>query len=241
MTYLLVLARGARFFARYLALLAPFTALYAGVAAVAVAHWFTSRRRGLAAAAAVLAIGATGALQTLRYDLFLAREDTRWLAGAWIADHVPPGTALTLPNVMWSANPVVPPDPAYMNLAYGREIARLLAPRMAGVWSPYATDYLAVFLKPAAGWRPRGFVVTAEHPAVSRHLNVSPRILAALRAARARPVVTFEGGPAVLPPGVVFDPPEAEYVPLTGFELLQRPGPNLTIWAVPPPYAAKPP
>ena len=234
LTYLIVLLMAGRLFARYLALLAPFTALYAGVAAIAIGRRLLPRRPGLATAAVVLAVGGAGALQTLRYEAFLAREDTRWLAGAWIAEHVPAGSVVTLPNLMWYANPVLPPDPDHVRVALGGNVATRLAPRMAGAWSPYTTEYLAILLQPTAGWRPRGFVVTADHPVVLPQVAPSPAVLAALRAADARPVAIFEGTPAPLPRGVVYDPLEAEFVPLSGSELLRRPGPNLTIWAVPP-------
>ena len=76
--------------------------------------------------------------------------------------------------------------------------------------------------------------VTASHPVVNQPWNTRPEEMEALRRSGATEVARFTGPPPMLPPGMVFDLLDAEYVPLVGAEQLERPGPTLTIWSIPP-------
>src|SRR5262249_41727073 len=90
--YLLVLATQSVIYSRYLAVLAPFTALFAGAGAAAIARAVVPAHAPAAVAALVVVAGLPTAMQSVEYDRFLALRDTRQLAADWIRAHVPPGT-----------------------------------------------------------------------------------------------------------------------------------------------------
>jgi hypothetical protein len=46
-------------------------------------------------------------------------------------------------------------------------------------------------------------------------------------------VARFEAFREPIPASVVYEPVEADYVPLAGFGALIRPGPNVTVWELP--------
>ena len=123
-----------------------------------------------------------------------------------------------------------------------REWADVLLGR--GVADPrqiYPQRYLGgVFGGFPPDWQPRDrFVVTAYHPIVVRSARIPAAYIERLRAAGARPVAAFEGFREPLD-GTVYDPIDADYVPLTGFGRLERPGPNITIWELPSAVARRP-
>jgi hypothetical protein len=232
--YVVVLARQSTLYGHYLAPLMPFTALFAGAAAGAAGERLAPRRPAAGALAVAVVAGAAPLWQSIGYDRFLARPDTRVLAGEWIRAHVPPGTPISLPNAIDYPNPVLPIDAAELRLVYPDHAGDLLA---RGVGTP-ATSRPVVFQAffdrriPRRG-APPPYVVDATHPIVCREMNMPDAEREALRAAGARAVARFDGHPDPLPPAVVFDPVEGDYVPMTGFDALERPGPNVTIWALP--------
>jgi hypothetical protein len=233
LAYLLVLAQETVLYTRYLAVLAPFTALFAGAGAAAIARALTPRQPFGIVTALVLVAGVPPALQSIAFDRFLALRDTRQLAADWILAHVPPGTPLTVPNIVPYPNPTLPPDAGRLRLDY-RELSPALQARgLADAKRTYPLRYLAFFAQPAGLEARDRFVVTADHPTVLRGWYASPEQLAKLEAAGARVVARFDGFTEPISPAVVFEPIEADYVPLSGFDRLIRPGPNLTIWEVP--------
>jgi hypothetical protein len=231
--YLLVVACGSLLYSRYLAVLAPFTAVFAGAGAVALARALQPTRPA-ALAMIVLVAAASSVWQAIGYDRFLALRDTRQLAGDWIRAHVPPGTALTVPNAVPYPNPTLPMDVWQLRMGYPEFFDALQARGLADRTRIYPMHYLAFFVKPVRGWKPHDrLVVTAHHPVIQPGYSVTAEQLAALEAKGARVVARFEGFREPIPPHVVFEPAEFDYVPLAGFDGLIRPGPNLTIWQLP--------
>src|SRR5207247_11257629 len=82
-------------------------------------------------------------------------------------------------------------------------------------------------------------VCTAHQPSAVGSARLPAAYIERLRAAGARPVAAFEGFREPLD-GTVYDPIDADYVPLTGFGRLERPGPNITIWELPSAVARRP-
>lgn len=229
-----LLAIGGRLHARYLAPVAPLVALLAGVGATTLGGLLWPRRRALAAAILTVLVGFAPAAQSLAYVRVLGRRDTRQLAADWIQAHVPRGTPLTVPSLNRYPNPLLPWDATLVRITY-REWADVLLGR--GVADPrqiYPQRYLGgVFGGFPPDWQPRDrFVVTAYHPIVVRSARIPAAYIERLRAAGARPVAAFDGFREPLD-GTVYDPIDADYVPLTGFGRLERPGPNITIWELP--------
>jgi hypothetical protein len=234
--YLAVLARANALYLRHLTALWPFAAIFAGYGAFVLGRWLSPRRPGpLAAVFTVLAV-ATPAWQSVQFDRLLARVDTRELAGAWILANVPRGTPLVLPNAVRYPNPILPPSDVQLRLEYARHAAALREPEFAGLADAYPTTFLAAFAR-FSNWTPQpgDVVVEAEHPKVLSDYNFPPALKEQLAAAGAVPLIRFPAVSEPLPEGIVYDPLDADYVPLAGFEAVERPGPNVTIWRIPAP------
>jgi hypothetical protein len=232
--YLLVLASQAVVYSRYVAVVAPFVAIFAGIGAAALGRTIAPRRPDPVLAAIVLAAALPGAVQSAGFDRLLARRDSRQLAGDWIAAHVPPGTSISVPNAVGYPNPTLPLDAGQLRFAFGSLAPALRARGLPDPTHTYPLRYMAFFAEPARKWQPSDrYVVTAHHPVVIRDWYATPEQLARLAAAGAREVARFDGFVPPIPEHVVFEPIEYDYVPLSGFDALMRPGPNLTIWEVP--------
>jgi len=232
--YLAVLGRVDALYLRDLTALWPFVAVFAGYGALVLGRWLSPRRPGpLTALFTVLAV-ATPAWQSLQLDRFLARRDTREIAGEWILANVPRGTPLVLPNAVRYPNPILPPSEAQLHFEYAAQSAALHAPEFDGLADAYPTTFLAVLAR-FSNWTPQpgSVVVEAQHPAVLADYNFPPALREQLVAAGALPLVRFTAVTDPPPEGVAYDPLDADYAPLVGFESLERPGPNITIWRVP--------
>jgi hypothetical protein len=155
------------------------------------------------------------------------------LAGEWIRTHVPPGGALSLPNLIPYPNPTVGPNADDVRRAYRTLGAQLLARNAAA--NDYRIRYLAAFGTPNAQWRPEPgeVVVTSAHPAVTTGFHATAAQLALLRQSGAEVLAEIRGLADPPDARIRFDPMEAVYVPIAGFRHVERPGPNLTIWKVP--------
>jgi hypothetical protein len=218
-------------FARYLAAVAPFVALFAARGATWIADQGPRRWRGWLAAAAVVAVGAGPLATSVAYDVLRTRTDTRVLAGRWLMTALPAGATVSVPNLIPYPNPVLP-----MTLAEARrsKLPFVSVLRTRDVFAPLVIRPMGMFGTRNDDWQPRSgeWVVTSSHPVVQRQAHTDARQLAALREANAVAVATFEGigDPSA---AVVFDPLCIDYLPLAGFGELARPGPNLAIWRVP--------
>jgi len=221
-------------YVRYLAVVAPFVALFAGHGATVAGRLLLRRWSAGGAMAIALLVAAEPAMRSAQYDRLLARDDTRSLAGRWISRHVPFGTPLTLPNVAPYPNPILPPNADQLRLRYPREAAALIVRGLGEPAETYPARYLGFFDNPTEDWRPQtGFVVLARHPVVLRGMNPSPALVHRLHAAGARCVATFRAIREPLASDVLYDVLDADYLPLRGFGYVLRPGPNITIWQVP--------
>ena len=144
------------------------------------------------------------------------------------------GTAVTLPNITPYANPVVAPDAFILRVEYP-SWQRALATR--GLPDPartYRMRYQGLLANYHGGWVPEDpVVVTAEHPAPNPALATPAVNVERLRAAGYRVAARFEAVPDPPPPGVRYDPQDADYAPLGGADHVAHLGPTLTIWRAP--------
>jgi hypothetical protein len=171
---------------------------------------------------------------SIELDRFLARDDTRTLAGAWLIEHAGAGARVTIPDASGYMNPTLPPTDLVLQTIHPHE-AWELRPRLGPALRDWVVDYQGKPDRiPRAAMSHERFVVTATHPIVAWLHGTPPGVLEALRRAGGQPVATFVGTPVPLPPEVSYDPIDADYVPLRGWNALVRPGPNLTVWQLPP-------
>lgn len=219
---------------RYLAPLAPFVCLFAGIALAAAARAIAPRCAGVGLTVLTVLVGAGSFAQSATFVRLLAREDTRVAAGRWIMANVPPGTTVDVPSVNRYPNPVLPRSPDLLSLALPDLLPALRARgAVAGdrIWP--MSFQRGMMGEETAGWRPRApVVVTARvlprHPTILRGLDTPEPCIEQLVRDGYRPVVEF---PAFSPSFEgVFDPLDADYMPVARFEGLHRPGPHLTIW-----------
>jgi hypothetical protein len=97
LTYYLLMGLTRHYFARYVLPLVPFVALFAGEVVARIGAWFASRRVGqarVAMGAVVLIAVAQPAVQSIRHDTLVTREDTRVLAKEWIEAHLEAGSKI---------------------------------------------------------------------------------------------------------------------------------------------------
>lgn len=231
--YLALLAR-ANPFARYFAVAAPSIAALAGVGAVAIGARLAPRRAALAAALLVAAAVAPGAVQSWDYVRLVGRDDTRILAARWLEANVAPGTAVTLPNIASYANPTVERSAGTLKLDYPRWHRELVARGLGDPARTFRLRYQGILSQYDGSFSPRDpIVVTAWHPAPSKALSTPVVNDERLRAAGYVVAARFEAVPDPPPPGLVYDPLDADYAPLVGAASVPRLGPTLTIWRAP--------
>ncbi len=207
--YYIVAGRGHTVFARYMVPLVPFVCVTAGYFTASLARVLTRRTDSRAvvpsAAAIALAIAAPSLVKAVQMDRVLARPDSRGLASAWIAAHVPPGASIFLTGS----------SPGQPDLWRGR---------VAPPWRIWRYD------EPRRGFTtPAGFtsswpdwIVVQESPLVA-YSSVPSGVRAELTRYDLRQ--SFIALSMSTPH--VFDQQDAFYLPLDGFARVARPGPNL--------------
>jgi hypothetical protein len=220
--------------ARYLVTLAPFVAVFAGHGAVIVGRWLCRTRSVLGLGAVTVVALAGPATQSVLYDRLLARVDTRVLAAHWMTAHVPAGTKVTLPNLVRYPNPLLPLDSDRLAREFPEWASALRARGLGDPRRTYPASYLGFFDSPTPRWEPRDpVVVTARHPVILSGMNPPDEVEQKLRAAGATVSTSFIGVREPLDDCLLYDPVDADYVPLRCLGAVERPGPNITVWTVP--------
>ncbi|HYV56738.1 MAG TPA: glycosyltransferase family 39 protein [Candidatus Nitrosopolaris sp.] len=217
-----------RLFARYAVPLVPELAVLAAAGVTSLTARMEGRRARIVGVLLVLVAIADPLVRSVQFDRVLAREDTRWAAGRWIVDHVPDHASLIRPGSGWYSNPELPPTAGDVAFDFGAAWAEQLVERgrLRGVRAYRMIDYGLDgngidWTRPPARW-----VVTSEHPGLPV-FGMVPTEMSRFLAAHAVPVARFIGYPD---DGALFDPIDANYVPLRGFGSVRSPGPNIVVW-----------
>jgi len=239
--YYAVAGSGKVVFMRYVMPLLPLLCLAAGSTVAAIGR--SSRQMGLLA----LLLVAPTAWSSWRHSDLLSRTDTRVLAARWIEERVPQGSRIGLccgsdygyPQLQLSRSALVARSAGLQRAGFGarrleRRLARaelspgydlieFRATNPSGfdwVWTEYGVERLA---REHVGW-----VVVHEHPLAYSQLDSS--FVIALESAAERlqlfdPLQNAQGE-------AVYDPIDAFYLPVAGFEGIERPGPRIAIYRV---------
>jgi hypothetical protein len=230
-------------FVRYCLPVMPVLAALAA-AGVVYAHAVLTPRRlprasGVVLATLVVLVALPPAARLVRADLLLASADTRDLAARWLLAHAP--TATVVPEVAYTdvyaldggaiaaCNAVLPPalrglPPRLPATAtrWAREVER----GRAG-WGAIADGALIGYWA-AAGVSLDPDYLTQGTPVLSCGKPGSLRGLEALDPRCYTEVARF--GPGTPPCGAVFDLFDQFYLPLAGFDGVERPGPEVAIF-----------
>jgi hypothetical protein len=234
---LLILGRTGRVFARYTLPLLPIAAVLAAVAIRSIASRGPRRLGTLTATALLVAALADPAARARDIVRALGREDTRLAAGTFLTNSFAPGDYVWLPVLRTSyAVPMLPLTPGAIAWRLEREVAAALNERSPATgiarWVVRYKENDARSLARMA--HVGGLVVTLTHPdpRVQQWASTDPTTVTFLRQ-HATLLVTFTGMPDDVPPEeVLFEPIDANFVPLRGAGRLVAPGPTITIWRI---------
>jgi hypothetical protein len=200
------ISRGHTVFFRYILPLVPVMCLAAALA-VRQAGELVARRLHVSGAAATAVIGialaAMPLVNTVWFDLLLARTDTRVVAGRWLAGELT--SASTLHQAGGVFNDLYLPGAVYHGWHFYPEANSFGDPE---------------------GRTPE-WLIFAESP-VWTYASVSP-LLHQLAADRYQAVQVVRGTHGN-DRSAVYDLEDAFFMPLSGFNTVERPGPNITIY-----------
>lgn len=197
---LLLLGASPAVHSRYLTPILPAVAIAAGGALAALGK----RMRPFGAwvvAGLTLVLVSEPLVRSIAYDQLISKTDSRVLATEWLAEHVPPGSKVSmLGTVFWGWGE--PQMPAGVELV--RVDPRPDALRAEGVQ----------------------WVVAHDHEVFSS--RVDPEALRALRPEfeLVHRIDAFRGDRRA----TAYDPQDAYYVPMSGFDEVERPGPEIRVY-----------
>jgi hypothetical protein len=228
-TYL-VLGAGSSVFVRYADPLLPPLLVLGGRAVSEILRMTVQRRAEIATAIAVLVIAVSSLPHDVTYDVLIGRTDTRTQAFEWLASHTQPGDRVAAGYF---------PGPAHdaALVASGRRSHGATDPYVAGFLQNRLQDRYGVHELTAAelaagdlaALRADGVQLVLVTPMLPQDDCRGPSTLEQQLRALGPPVAVFL--PAVDPClGSVFDPLDAYFVPLAGYQGWLRPGPPIRIY-----------
>ena len=247
LAYVALVGNGRWVFTRYIIPLVPFLLIFSAAFLSWAGGLLKSHRlRPAAVWLAAFLVLAEPVRSVVQFDRLLLREDTRLLAAAWVRAHVPDGAAIALhggyyaePQLSESEdmlrerlreNPGPnrdtyllehPVHPRYRLIRLGYFDT---ADRVHRTW--VETDYDGTTL----ARRSVQYVVTQEAP-LRDFAAVEDRMRRFLEAHASREALFDPFSPGSLP---IYDPLDAFFVPLAGFDGVDRPGPRIAIYRLNP-------
>jgi hypothetical protein len=215
LTYFVIIGMGRTAFARYIIPVLPFCCIAAGYAVTTLAMRLAARTQAAAALGAVAAglaamIALPAMTNAVRTDWLLAQTDNRLIAAEWIHRAFPHGASMyqsgsTYGHVQMRTAGYSIAD-RYPQFIFDEATGKFLTPDHASAMP----DLIVIQRSPLAYSEvPPGIGAIA-----STHYVLRQTFHAVLERA----------------PHLVYDADDAFYVPLSGFEAVERPGPNLDVY-----------
>ena len=174
-------------------------------------EWASARRPAQAVPIAMaVAMAAEPLYRDVRFDMLLSRPDTRATANEWFAIHVPPSARILTrdsKHLRW-ARPGV--EERYATRAIPEDGAE--AARLVESWSREGAESYVLLQETFTGYAP-----------FAPHLHDAVRSRGAL-------VIAFNPYAAQARP--LYDPHDAFFVPVAGFDGVREPGPKLTVYRI---------
>jgi hypothetical protein len=217
LVYFAAIGAGQTAFARYIIPLLPFCALAAAYLVTEAARPIAARlQRPLLTPAFAAAFAALIALPTLvsaiRTNVILSRPDTRVLAAAWIDRELPQGGTMYQTGSGYG----------HLQMQTVDYAGAARYPQMT--YDAHANAFLGGDNRPASGIP--DIIVVQESPLAYSTVPDAIRGLTASHYERRQAFHAVD----VSSPSLVYDWEDAFFVPLAGFEAVERPGPNVTIY-----------
>ncbi len=232
--YALTLATAERSFVRYALPLVPIVSVLAAGAVGAITSRIGARARPAVAALLVAGALTDPALRSIELCRLLAAEDTRVAAGRWLAQHVVPGRRVWFPSRSGYANPTWDMAFGFGQWTVGKDLEAAARERQKTVYPPVlplgAAPTVAQYLRQRGGT-----VVTADHPLLPHWASTPPSIRKALQERGATMLARFDGlGTTSSNSDVLYEPIDANFIPLRGLQQIVAPGPAIVVWRVDP-------
>jgi hypothetical protein len=205
-----IVAGGTRtVFFRYMIPIVPFLCLAAGYTvervSTIVGRRMPTANSTIPPALVGLLIG-VAAIDVVRLDLLLQRTDSRVLAAEWLLTHYSPATTVYQTGAF------------YGHLEYGR------SPRFREATFPGGT----FMLNGTPMTSPPDLLVVQSSPLM---YSAEAPVISEMAAREYERVAEFRAHDPARTASHVYDPIDAFYLPLRGFDGVERPGPNVTIYA----------
>ncbi len=225
-----VLGAGSSVFVRYADPLLPPLLVLAGRAIGEVLRVTVQRRVEIATAIAVLVIGVSSLPHDVTYDVLIGRTDTRTQAFDWLAAHAQPGDRVAAGYF---------PGPAHdaALVASGRHshgatttyVAAFLQNRLQDRYGVHELTVDELARGDLTALRADGVQLVLITPMLPQDDCGGPSPLEQQLRALGPPIAVFLPA-ADLCSGSVFDPLDAYFVPLSGYQGWVRPGPPIRIY-----------
>jgi len=230
-TYL-VLGAGSSVFVRYADPLLPPLLVLAGRAVSEILRVAVQRRAEIATAIAVLVIGVSSLPHDVTYDLLIGRTDTRTQAFDWLASHTQPGDRVAagyFPGPAHDAALVA--SGRHSHGATTASVAAFLQNRLQDRYRVHELTAEELARGDLAALRADGIQLVLITPLLPQDDCAAPSPLEQQLRALGPPVAVFLPA-ADACSGSVFDPLDAYFVPLAGYQGWVRPGPPIRIYVL---------
>jgi len=225
-----VLGAGSSVFVRYADPLLPPLLVLAGRAVGEVLRVTVRRRAEIATAIAVLVMAVSSLPHDVTYDVLIGRTDTRTQAFDWLASHTQPGDRVAagyFPGPAHDAALVA--SGRHSHGATNAYVAAFLQNRLEDRYGVHELTAAEIARGDLAALRADGVQLVVVTPMLPQDDCGGPSPLEQQLRAQGPPVAVFL--PAADPcSGSVFDPLDAYFVPLAGYQGWLRPGPPIRIY-----------